>query len=92
MGERGVRTYSHGESTAKVIQNDPGTWVPTVIHGHFVLRREEAVEKMWSKGPGEALNGHARGLGEARWMRECRRQRGAQKVESVDVVESLTGG
>lgn len=49
MGERVVRTYSHGESTAKVIQNDPGTWVPTVIHGHCVLRREEAVEKMCSR-------------------------------------------
>lgn len=44
------------------------------------------------KGPGEALKGRARGFGEARWLRERRRQRGAQKVESVDVVESLTGG
>lgn len=44
------------------------------------------------KGPGEELKGRARGFGEARLLRECRRQRGAQKVESVDVVESLTGG
>lgn len=44
-----VKTYSHGESTTKVIQNDPGTWVPTVIHGHCVLCREEAVEEMCSR-------------------------------------------
>lgn len=50
MGERGWKTYSHGEGTAKVIQNDPGTWVPTVIHGHCVLRREEVVETMCSRG------------------------------------------
>lgn len=43
------------------------------------------------KGPGEALR-RVQGFGEARWMTECRRQRGAQKDESVDVVESLTGG
>lgn len=48
-----VRTYSHGESTTKVIEDDPGTWVPTVVHGHGVLRRE-AVEKMRSR-PAEAL-------------------------------------
>lgn len=45
-----VMTYSHGKSTAKVVQNDPGTWVPTVIHGHCVLRREEVVETKCSRG------------------------------------------
>lgn len=43
------------------------------------------------KGPCEASR-RVQGFGEAHWMRECRRQRAAQKVEGVDVVESLTGG
>lgn len=82
-----MKTYSHGESTTKVIEDDPGTWVPTVVHGHDVLWRE-AVEKMCSRS-GEAL-----GLVEdSVWPaggKESRRRRAAQKVECVDVVESLT--
>ena len=30
---RGRDTYSHAESTAKVIENDPGAGVASVIHG-----------------------------------------------------------
>lgn len=43
------------------------------------------------KGPDEAFR-HVEGVGEACWMRECRRHGVAQNVEGVDVVESLTGG
>lgn len=86
-----AKTYSHGESTAKVIQNDPGTWVPTVIHGHCALRREDYCGENVFKGPDEAFR-HVDGVGEACWMRKCRRHGVAQNVEGVDVVESLTGG
>lgn len=41
------------------------------------------------EGPGEALR-RVEGFGVARWTRESWRRRTAQKVEWVDVVESLT--
>lgn len=50
MGAGRGRTHSHGKGTTKVVQNDPGTWVPTVIHGHCVLWRDEAAAEMRSKG------------------------------------------
>lgn len=88
--EEVVRTYSHGESTTEIIQDDPRTWVPTVIHGHGVLRSEEAVGKIDSR-IGTGFRGRQAVAREALWM-SGGWQKTAQKGEGVDVVESLTGG
>ena len=35
-------TYPHAKGTAKVIQNDPGTWVAPVIHGFGLWNERES--------------------------------------------------
>lgn len=43
-------TYAHRESTTKVIENDPGAGVPSVIHGYV---SGKGLTRLWVVAGGE---------------------------------------